>query len=208
MNLVRNGIKWEFWIESKMFLTISFQLQNTLSTTNTHPQKSFFSFTNVRLVIEGGSNGGLLTAACCNQRPDLFGAVIAHVGVLDMLRFHKFTIGSAWVSDYGCSEKKEDFEFLIKYSPLHNVKENTNYPAVLITTSDHDDRVVPLHSFKYAAEMQHVISKNQNQKNPILIRIETKAGHGAGKPTTKVLEEYADIYSFIAVSLGLTWRVK
>lgn len=123
-----------------------------------------------------------------------------------MLRFHKFTIGSAWTSDYGCSDNSEDFKYLIKYSPYHNIQYDTNYPAILVTTSDHDDRVVPLHSFKYTAQLQYVLSKNKNQENPCLIRIETKAGHGAGKPTSKVLDEYADIYSFIANALNLEYN--
>lgn len=122
-----------------------------------------------------------------------------------MLRFHKFTIGSAWTSDYGCSDNPEDFKYLIKYSPYHNIQKDTNYPAILVTTSDHDDRVVPLHSFKYAAQLQYIVSQNKDQQNPCLIRVERKAGHGQGKPTSKVLDEYADIYSFIANSLNLEY---
>ena len=132
-----------------------------------------------KLAIHGGSNGGLLVGAAMTQRPDLFGAALPAVGVMDMLRFHKFTIGWAWTSDYGSSETKEDFDVLYKYSPLHNLKPGTAYPATLVTTADHDDRVVPAHSFKFAAALQAA----HKGPNPVLIRIETKAGHGAGKPT-------------------------
>jgi prolyl oligopeptidase len=152
-----------------------------------------------KLAISGGSNGGLLVGATLNQRPDLFGAALPAVGVMDMLRFHKFTIGGAWRSDYGSSENKEEFAALYKYSPLHNIKKGGKYPAVMVTTADHDDRVVPAHSFKYAATLQ----ENQKGKAPVLIRIETKAGHGAGKPTAKVIEEQADIYGFLMKNLGM-----
>ena len=152
-----------------------------------------------RLAIGGGSNGGLLVAACMIQRPELFGAVLPAVGVMDMLRFHRFTIGWAWVSDYGSPEKPEDFRTLLTYSPLHNVKAGTRYPATLITTGDHDDRVVPSHSFKFAATLQPA----QAGLVPILIRIETKAGHGAGKPMTKVIEESADRWAFLVKVLGI-----
>jgi prolyl oligopeptidase len=154
-----------------------------------------------RMFINGGSNGGLLVAAVVNQRPDLFGAGIAQVGVLDMLRYHMFTIGKHWVSDYGCSDNAEDFEYLIKYSPVHNVDKNKEYPSMLVVTSDHDDRVVPLHSFKYAAELQY--QRGELNKRPLLIRIETKAGHGAGKPLTKTIEEWSEIFAFIAKELAL-----
>ncbi len=146
------------------------------------------------LAIKGGSNGGLLIGAVVNQRPDLFKAAIPQVGVMDMLRYHKFTIGYAWAVEYGSSDEKEHFENLIKYSPLHNIRNDVPYPAIMITTADHDDRVVPAHSFKYAAELQE---KQAGFGNPTLIRIETKAGHGAGKPTAKAIEEQADIWSFI-----------
>ena len=151
-----------------------------------------------KLAIQGGSNGGLLVGAALNQRPDLFGAALPAVGVMDMLRFHKFTIGWAWTSDYGSSENREEFGALYAYSPLHNIKKGTKYPAVMVTTADHDDRVVPAHSFKYTATLQEAQAGN----SPVLIRIETKAGHGAGKPTSKRIEEAADIYGFLMKNLG------
>jgi prolyl oligopeptidase len=151
-----------------------------------------------KLAIVGGSNGGLLVGACMTQRPDLFCVAIPQVGVMDMLRYHKFTIGWNWASDYGTSEdSKEMFEYLRGYSPLHNLKPGTKYPATLVTTADHDDRVVPAHSFKFAATLQECNAG----PNPVLIRIDTKAGHGGGKPLAKVLEEQADIYSFILYNM-------
>lgn len=153
-----------------------------------------------KLAIGGGSNGGLLVGACMTQRPELFGAALPAVGVLDMLRFHKFTIGWAWCSEYGSSENPEEFQALYAYSPLHNLKSGTAYPATLITTADRDDRVVPAHSFKFAAALQ---AAHQGEK-PVLIRIETKAGHGAGKPTAKVIEESADAWAFLTRSLNVT----
>ena len=156
-----------------------------------------------RLAIVGGSNGGLLVGACMTQRPDLFRVAIPQVGVMDMLRYHKFTIGWNWASDYGTSEdSKEMFEYLRAYSPLHNLKPGTSYPATLVTTADHDDRVVPAHSFKFAATLQECHSG----QNPVLIRIDTKAGHGGGKPLAKVLEEQADIYSFIMYNMGMKMK--
>ncbi|MBE9129178.1 MULTISPECIES: prolyl oligopeptidase family serine peptidase [unclassified Coleofasciculus] len=152
-----------------------------------------------KLAISGGSNGGLLVGACITQRPDLFGAALAAVGVMDMLRFHKFTIGWAWCSDYGSPDNPEEFNALYAYSPLHNLKPDTAYPATLITTADHDDRVVPAHSFKFAAALQAA----HRGDNPMLIRIETKAGHGAGKPTTKIIEEIADKLAFLVRSLSM-----
>jgi prolyl oligopeptidase len=146
-----------------------------------------------KLAIAGGSNGGLLVGACVTQRPDLFGAALPNVGVMDMLRFQKFTIGWAWVSDYGSSDNPEEFKALYAYSPLHNLKPGTAYPATLITTADHDDRVVPGHSFKFAAALQAAHSGPA----PVLIRIETKAGHGAGKPTTKMIDEISDRWAFL-----------
>lgn len=146
-----------------------------------------------KLAIGGGSNGGLLVGACMTQRPDLFCAALPSVGVMDMLRFHKFTIGWAWCSDFGSPENPEEFKALYAYSPLHNLKPGTAYPATLITTADHDDRVVPAHSFKFAAALQAAHAGD----NPVLIRIETKAGHGAGKPTAKIIEEIADKWAFL-----------
>lgn len=154
-----------------------------------------------KIAISGGSNGGLLVGACMTQRPELFKVALPAVGVLDMLRYHKFTVGWGWAVEYGSSDKKEDFDYLIKYSPLHNIKTGVNYPATLITTADHDDRVVPAHSFKFAATLQ----EKYKGENPILIRIETKAGHGAGKPTTKMIEEASDVWSFVFQNLGMDW---
>jgi prolyl oligopeptidase len=153
-----------------------------------------------KLAINGGSNGGLLVGACMTQRPELFKVALPAVGVLDMLKYHKFTIGWGWAVEYGSSDKKEQFDYLIKYSPLHNVEKDVNYPATMIMTADHDDRVVPAHSFKFAAELQ---SKQLSTGNPILIRIDKKAGHGAGKPTTKLIEDATDMYSFIFWNLGI-----
>ena len=151
-----------------------------------------------KLAIYGRSNGGLLVGASLTQRPDLFKAAIPGVGVLDMLRYHKFTIGWAWASDYGRSDdSKEMFDYLYAYSPLHNIKPGVSYPATMVTTADHDDRVVPAHSFKFAATLQAA----QAGDAPILIRIETKAGHGAGKPTAKIIDEYTDMWSFIMYQL-------
>ncbi|TKC12419.1 S9 family peptidase [Pedobacter polaris] len=154
-----------------------------------------------KIAISGGSNGGLLVGACMTQRPELFKVALPAVGVLDMLRYHKFTVGWGWAVEYGSSDNQTDFDYLIKYSPLHNIKAGVNYPATLITTADHDDRVVPAHSFKFAATLQ----EKYKGKNPMLIRIETKAGHGAGKPTTKMIEEAADVWSFVFQNLGITY---
>ena len=136
------------------------------------------------------------------QRPELYGAALPAVGVLDMLRFHKFTIGWAWIDDYGSSDNPEQFKALYAYSPLHNLKPGTKYPATMVTTADHDDRVVPAHSFKFAAKLQ----ESHVGQNPVLIRIETRAGHGAGKPTSKMIEEAADKWAFLVKSLGMKWE--
>lgn len=153
-----------------------------------------------KLAINGGSNGGLLIGACMTQRPELFAVAIPEVGVLDMLRYQKFTIGWAWATDYGTSEEsKEMFEYLKAYSPLHNVKEGVKYPATMVMTGDHDDRVVPAHSFKFAATLQHANTGNY----PSLIRIDTKAGHGAGKPIAKVIDAQADMWAFVMYNLGM-----
>ncbi|HZJ00073.1 MAG TPA: prolyl oligopeptidase family serine peptidase [Gemmatimonadaceae bacterium] len=157
-----------------------------------------------KLAISGGSNGGLLVGAVMEQRPDLFGAALPAVGVMDMLRFQKFTIGWAWTSDYGSSDDPKQFEYLRAYSPYHNLKPGTKYPATLVTTADHDDRVVPGHSFKFAAALQAA----QGGPAPVLIRIETNAGHGAGKPTTKRIEEAADRFAFLVRNLGMKVTLK
>jgi prolyl oligopeptidase len=157
-----------------------------------------------KLAIGGRSNGGLLVGAAMTQRPELFGAAIPMVGVMDMLRFHKFTIGWAWTSDYGSSENPDEFRALVKYSPLHNLKPGSCYPATMVTTADHDDRVVPGHSFKYAAAAQAA----QAGSAPVLIRIDTKAGHGAGTPTAKQIEEVADRWGFLTKALRMNEPVK
>jgi prolyl oligopeptidase len=154
------------------------------------------------VAIRGGSNGGLLVGACMTQRPDLFKVALPAVGVMDMLRYHLFTIGWAWAVEYGRSDKADQFPFLLKYSPLHTLKDGNQYPATLVTTADHDDRVVPAHSFKFAARLQEA----HRGSNPVLIRVETKAGHGAGKPTSKQIEEAADIWSFTMYNLGLSFK--
>ena len=156
----------------------------------TNPQK---------LAIMGGSNGGLLVGAVMTQRPDLMKVAIPQVGVMDMLRYHKFTIGWAWASDYGTSESKEGFDYLYKYSPLHNIRPDVSYPATFAFTADHDDRVVPAHTFKFMATLQ----EKYKGPNPVLLRIDTKAGHGAGKPTSKSIDEATDLWSFIFYQLGM-----
>ena len=152
-----------------------------------------------KLAISGRSNGGLLIGAALTQRPELWGAALPGVGVMDMLRFQKFTIGWAWASDYGSSDNADEFKAIYKYSPLHNIKPDTKYPPTMITTADHDDRVFPGHSFKFAATLQ----QGQAGPAPVLIRIETRAGHGAGKPTSKVIEDTTDQFAFIVKSLGM-----
>lgn len=152
------------------------------------------------LAMNGGSNGGLLVGAVTNQRPELFKVALPAVGVMDMLRFHKFTIGWSWTSDYGSSDDSTEFKYIYKYSPLHNIKvNNTNYPAILVTTADHDDRVVPAHSFKYAATLQEYCKGS----NPVLIRIDAKAGHGSGKPVSKQIEQAADMWAFTFYNMGI-----
>ena len=157
-----------------------------------------------KLAIAGGSNGGLLIGACEVQRPDLYAVCLPAVGVLDMLRYHKFTIGWGWAVEYGTSEDEEQFGYIYKYSPLHNIREGVKYPATLVTTGDHDDRVVPAHSFKFAATMQHC----QAGDAPVLIRIDSNAGHGAGKPTSKRIDEAADTYAFLFQNVGVPYRAK
>jgi prolyl oligopeptidase len=157
-----------------------------------------------RLAIRGGSNGGLLVGACMTRRPDLFGACIPAVGVMDMLRFHKFTIGWAWVSDYGSADDPEYFKTLYAYSPYHNLRPGTHYPATLVMTADHDDRVVPGHSFKFAAALQAA----QAGEAPVLIRIQTRAGHGFGKPVAIQIEEMADMGAFLVEALHIEPRVQ
>jgi len=151
-----------------------------------------------KLAIHGRSNGGLLVGATMTQEPNLAAVALPGVGVLDMLRYHKFTIGWAWATEYGSSDKEEDFDNLMTYSPLHNVKP-VDYPATMIMTADHDDRVVPAHSFKFAAELQ----KQNTSNNPMLIRIEAKAGHGSGKPKNKLIDEWADVWAFTFFNLGV-----
>ncbi|HAO51738.1 MAG TPA: S9 family peptidase [Runella sp.] len=156
-----------------------------------------------RLALQGGSNGGLLVGTVINQRPDLCKVAFPAVGVMDMLRFHKFTIGWNWIADYGSSDNAEEFKALYAYSPLHNIKTGVNYPATLVTTADHDDRVVPAHSFKYAAELQEKAGKSST--NPLLIRVDVNSGHGASN-TKKALETTADTYAFMFQNMGLTWK--
>jgi prolyl oligopeptidase len=155
--------------------------------------------TSEKLAIHGRSNGGLLVGACMTQRPELYKVALPGVGVLDMLRYHKFTVGWGWAVEYGSSDNQNDFNYLIKYSPLHNVKMGTKYPATMVTTADHDDRVVPAHSFKFASTLQ----ENNNGENPILIRIDVQAGHGAGKPISKQIDEWTDVFSFTMYHLGM-----
>ncbi len=152
-----------------------------------------------KLAIQGGSNGGLLVGACMTQRPDLYAACLPAVGVMDMLRFHQFTAGRFWTDDYGCADNPEEFKALRAYSPYHNLQGGVQYPATLVTTADTDDRVVPGHSFKFAAQLQ----ASQSGTAPTLIRIETRAGHGSGKPTAKIIEEAADQWAFLAKNLGM-----
>ncbi|MBC8046738.1 MAG: S9 family peptidase, partial [Fimbriimonadaceae bacterium] len=156
---------------------------------------------NDKLAIQGRSNGGLLVGACMTQRPDLFAVALPGVGVLDMMRYHKFTVGWGWAVEYGSSDNADQYAYLKQYSPLHNLKEGTKYPATFITTADHDDRVVPAHSFKYAAALQAA----QGGDDPCLIRIDVQAGHGAGKPLTKIIDEDADWMSFMMWNSGIKY---
>ena len=153
-----------------------------------------------KLAIKGGSNGGLLIGAVMTQRPDLFAVALPAVGVMDMLRYQKFTVGKGWVPEYGSADSSlAEFKYLVAYSPLHNLADGTDYPSTMVTTGDHDDRVVPAHSFKFAARLQEAHSGN----NPVMIRVEVDAGHGAGKPISKVLDEQADIWAFTLYEMGL-----
>ena len=158
------------------------------------------------LTLNGASNGGMLVTACANQRPDLFAAVVAEVPVTDMLRFQKFTCGVQWSTDYGNADKKGDCDFLIKYSPLHNIKLQ-RYPAILVTTTNNDGRVVPLHSYKYIAELQHQAGQDTIQdQRPFLLRVDTNVGHNIGLMLDKAIQLLVDIYSFIAISTNAKWK--
>jgi len=196
-NLRGGGEYGENWHEAGMLHTKQNVFDDFIAAAHYLIDNKFTSTS--KLAIGGGSNGGLLVGACMTQRPDLFGAALPNVGVMDMLRFQKFTIGWAWTSDYGSSEKPDDFAYLYAYSPLHHIAKGCCYPATFITTADHDDRVVPAHSFKFAATLQAA----QGCDKPVLIRIETKAGHGAGKPTTKIIEETVDRWAFLVKELGM-----
>ncbi|KIH65107.1 peptidase, S9A/B/C family, catalytic domain protein [Ancylostoma duodenale] len=160
-----------------------------------------------KLAIYGASNGGLLVAACAQQRPDLYGAVIGSVGVLDMLRFHKFTIGATWIAEYGNPDDPEDFEFIYKYSPLHNIRfpKSGQWPSTLMMTADHDDRVVPCHTLKYAATLYEKAKMHPHQTNPLLFYVEENAGHGEGKPTWKTISELVRVFIFLQKVLKLEW---
>jgi prolyl oligopeptidase len=195
-NLRGGGEYGEEWHEAGMKLNKQNVFDDFIAAAEWLIAKKYTS--NRKLAISGASNGGLLVGACMTQRPDLFGAALPAVGVMDMLRFHKFTIGWAWCSEYGSPDNPEEFAAIYAYSPLHNLKPGTSYPPTLITTADHDDRVVPSHSFKFAAALQAAHAGD----NPVLIRIETKAGHGAGKPISKVIAEIADEWGFLIHVLG------
>ena len=194
-NLRGGGEYGEKWHEAGMKLKKQNVFDDFIACAEHLISKKFTS--SKKLSIAGGSNGGLLVGACMVQRPELYGACLPAVGVMDMLRFHKFTIGWAWQAEYGKPDKLDDFENLLKYSPYHNLKP-TNYPATMVITSDHDDRVVPSHSYKFAAALQSA----QNGPAPTLIRIESKAGHGAGTPTSKRIDAIVDKYAFLSKSLG------
>ena len=190
-NLRGGGEYGESWHEAGMLLNKQNVFDDFIAAAEYLIEKGYTN--SDKLAIAGGSNGGLLVGACMTQRPDLFAVALPAVGVMDMLRYHKFTVGWGWVPEYGSSEEEEHFHNLLSYSPLHNLKAGVNYPATMVTTADHDDRVVPAHSFKFAAQLQ----KSHQGENPVVIRIEKKAGHGAGKPTSKIIEEEADRWSFV-----------
>lgn len=190
-NLRGGGEYGEEWHKAGMTLSKQNVFDDFIACAEYLIQKKYTS--SQRLAIQGGSNGGLLVGACMAQRPDLFRVALPAVGVMDMLRYHKFTVGWGWAGEYGTSDSLEHFRNLLAYSPLHNIKTDVEYPATLVTTADHDDRVVPAHSFKFIATLQ----EKQSGPLPVLIRIETDAGHGAGKPISKSIEEIADLYSFI-----------
>jgi len=188
---LRGGSEYgEDWHKGGMLLNKQNVFDDFIGVAETLIEKGYTS--KEKLAIQGGSNGGLLMGAVTNQRPDLFNSVIAQVGVMDMLRFHRFTIGWGWISEYGDPEEEKHFKNLLRYSPLHNIEEK-EYPAVMVMTADHDDRVVPAHSFKYTATLQEKNTSNQ----PILLRVDQKAGHGFGKPVEKTIEEKADLFAFM-----------
>ena len=190
-NLRGGGEYGEEWHKAGMLLNKQNVFDDFIAAAEYLIQEEYTS--SDKLAIAGGSNGGLLVGACMTQRPELFAVAFPAVGVMDMLRYHKFTVGKGWIPEYGSSDDPEHFKNLLAYSPLHNLDQNKNYPATMVTTADHDDRVVPAHSFKFAAQLQHAHAG----ENPVLIRIETDAGHGAGKPTSKIIEEQADMWSFL-----------
>lgn len=190
-NLRGGGEYGEEWHQGGMLLNKQNVFDDFIVAAEYLIQKKYTS--SDKLAIAGGSNGGLLVGACMTQRPDLYAVALPAVGVMDMLRYHKFTVGKGWIPEYGSSDDPEHFKNLLSYSPLHNLKPGTAYPATMVTTADHDDRVVPAHSFKFAAKLQ----ETHQGENPVLIRIETDAGHGAGKPTSKIIDEQADLWSFM-----------
>lgn len=197
-NLRGGGEYGEFWHESGTKMKKQNVFDDFIAAAEYLIEEKYTS--SEKLAIQGGSNGGLLIGAVVNQRPDLFAAAIPQVGVMDMLRFQKFTIGWAWVGDYGSSSDSEEmFKYLYGYSPLHNIRNDVDYPAIMVMTADHDDRVVPAHSFKYAAQLQ---AQQKGRKNPRVIRIQTNAGHGAGRSTSVAIEEYTDIWAFLLHNLN------